>query len=275
MVPFFSIIIPVFNAGTHLEALLLSILNQSFTDFEVLIMDAVSTDNTIEIAKSFHDDRFFLFSESDKGVYDAMNKGIDVSRGQWLYFIGADDTLRDRGILAKVQSLITDIPTCKWVYGDVVLKGDGLVGCDGQLYDGEFSLSKLLEKNICHQAIFYHKDLFQEIGKYNLGYPILADYDFNLKAFAKHKPRYIKLEIANYYTGGLSNSSTKDNDPFLEDLPFNAIEYSIGENLFKNEFRCLEQHFPAYGRRHFRRHGAVGYLKMRLLKIWHKYLSRY
>ena len=91
--PRLSIIIPTFNSAKTLSRCLDSVISQSFTDWEVLMMDGVSNDDTIKIASSYQDSRIQIYSEPDKGIYDAMNKGIDKAQGEWLYFLGSDDWL--------------------------------------------------------------------------------------------------------------------------------------------------------------------------------------
>ncbi len=273
MSPFFSIVVPAYNAEKDLFKLLESIQKQTFTDFEVLIMDGQSKDNTVDVAQSFNDKRFHIYSDADKGIYDAMNKGIELVRGEWVYFIGADDVLYDDEVLSKVAMFISRFSDCMWVYGNVVLKGDGrIVQIYGDgLYAGKFDLPKLLSQNICHQAIFYRKKLVDQIGNYNLYYPILADYDFNLRAFSRYEPKYMDLTVANYNTKGSSNSD--DKDPLCIDLPFNTINYFSDKNLFKKDFKPLGPHFASYGRAHYHRDGLFGYLKMKALKLWHKYIG--
>src|SRR5215218_2671624 len=99
---FLSIIIPTYNAGNNLARALESVLQQTFSSFEVLIMDGLSTDNTSAIVESFHDERIQLFREGDRGIYDAMNKGIAKARGAWLYFLGSDDELYTSTVLEEI-----------------------------------------------------------------------------------------------------------------------------------------------------------------------------
>src|SRR2546422_844446 len=100
--PIFSIILPTFNSAAQIATALESILNQTFNDFEILVLDGCSGDNTIEIAKSYKDTRIRIWSEKDEGIYDAMNKGIEKATGKWLYFLGSDDELYNNAILEKV-----------------------------------------------------------------------------------------------------------------------------------------------------------------------------
>ena len=207
-----SIIIPTFNSGAVLSRALDSIVSQTFPDWELLIMDGVSTDNTIEIAQSYNDPRIRIFSEPDKGIYDAMNKGIKKANGQWLYFLGSDDWLYNPEVFTSFFSY--NIDKFDVVYGDV--EAEHL----DPIHKGEWSMSAI-EYNRCHQAILYKKSIFKRLGYYNLAYQIWADYDLNLKWFFSNriKNRYIPLTIAHYSEGGVSStcidSALKTRYPYI------------------------------------------------------------
>lgn len=204
-----SIIIPTFNSAKTLAVCLDSILKQSFTDFEVLIMDGLSTDNTLEIAKSYDDVRLIISSEKDNGIYDAMNKGITQSKGEWIYFLGSDDRLFNKNVLREVYE-IQKKGNSKIIYGNVLIEGQAGWAKNGQIYDGEFSLSKLIESNICHQAIFYKKEVFDKLGLYNIKYSICADWDLNLRLMGSYQFLYTNTIIAVFH-GGNSSAIIKNN----------------------------------------------------------------
>ena len=192
-----SIIIPTVNSEAVLGRALDSIVGQTFTDWEVLVMDGVSSDGTIRIAQSYNDSRIRIYSEPDKGIYDAMNKGIEKAQGEWLYFLGSDDWLLKPDTLRSVFSMDTN--DYDVVYGDVE---------SVQLapeHSGEWTLSTI-EYNRCHQGIFYRKKIFKKLGHYNLDYPLWADYDLNLKWFfsKRVKSKYLPIAVAHYSEGGLS-----------------------------------------------------------------------
>jgi glycosyltransferase involved in cell wall biosynthesis len=209
-----SIIIPTFNAGKTLQASLDSVLGQDYRDFEVLIMDGVSRDGTLAIAGEAArlDPRVRIVSSPDKGVYDAMNKGIQESRGKWLYFLGSDDFLSHPGILYSI--FMQAAPNhFDLIYGNVVspsYKG---------LYDGEFNLDKLLLRNISHQAIFYRRSIFDYAPAYNLRYKGYADWDLNIRLFTDNRTRisYVGGTIARFGPGGLSS---RHDVPFLQEVLF-------------------------------------------------------
>lgn len=215
-----SIIIPTFNSASVLPKALDSIVGQTFTDWEVLVMDGVSTDNTIEIAQSYKDPRIHIYSEPDKGIYDAMNKGIKKAEGEWLYFLGSDDSLRDNSVFEKVMYEIDNASE----KGLMVFYGDVYAPQLEAAHHGEWKVDKLFY-NRCHQAIFYHREVFEKLGLYDLKYRILADYAFNLKWFVQGvvKNRYIPVCIANYSADGLS--SREQDVEFDRDFGLLVLKY--------------------------------------------------
>jgi len=197
----FSIVIPTFNAGATLENALDSICSQSYQDFEVLVMDGGSTDNTVSIARTYNKDKVKIISQEDHGLYDAMNKGIALASGSWLFFLGSDDALYDNRVLEDVAAVILRPESPDVVYGNV---HSSLLGDD---YDGPFDREKLLKRNICHQAIFYHRHVFERIGFYNTKYSYVADYDLNVRCFYDSTLRIVHMprRIALYHSEGMSS----------------------------------------------------------------------
>ncbi len=229
----FSIIIPTFNSASDIANALTSVLNQTFQDFEVIVVDGLSKDETLNIVGSFQDKRIKVISEKDYGIYDAMNKGIRTANGQWLYFLGSDDSLYDNDVLGNVHGFISNTSS-KVVYGNVVVKGNTGWANDGQVYDGEFDLEKLLNVNIAHQAIFYHRSVFSICGKYNLHYKVCADYDMNLRVASRFKMDYMNIKVSNFNAGGASTLAKDEN--FEADIIYNLCRY-YSKQLLKPEFR--------------------------------------
>lgn len=219
--PLFSIIIPTYNSASVINNSVNSIIKQTLNDFEIIIVDNLSTDNTIEILKSYDDDRIKVFSQVDKGIYDAMNKGIKLASGKWLYFMGSDDTLFDSSVLDSISYCLKGN---NFYYGNVRVNGDASWAPDGAIYDGEFSLQKLLLKNICHQSIFYNKDvILTNCIEYKLEYPVCADWDFNLKCWSISPFTYVPITIATFNAGGLSTK--KITDRFSDNLLYHLKDY--------------------------------------------------
>src|SRR5688572_31229641 len=139
--PFLSIVIPTFNSAQALSTTLASVLGQTFADIEVLVIDGHSTDNTVEIIQSFQDRRIRILSEKDNGVYDAMNKGVSMSAGTWIYFLGSDDMLFSSRTLENVTARLTSTEA-EFVYGNVRIDGDSPWAKHDSIYDGKFTREK-------------------------------------------------------------------------------------------------------------------------------------
>jgi glycosyltransferase involved in cell wall biosynthesis len=208
-----TIIIPTYNAARTLVKCLESVVAQTFLDKEVLIIDGASTDNTLHIIQEYANryDYIKWVSEKDKGIYDAMNKGIQMATGEWIYFLGSDDWLFDSKVLEWVfVGHQKNAQNSDFMYGNV------LWGDTGIIYNGVFDIYRLYEQNICHQCIFVKKEVFVKKGTFELKYPVLADYYFNLLCFtdASLKKSYLNLIIAYFSLSGFSGNAQ---DTFLQD----------------------------------------------------------
>jgi glycosyltransferase involved in cell wall biosynthesis len=236
----FTIIIATNNAADSLPKTLDSIISQSYSNFEIIIVDNNSTDGTSALVKKYGKtlkDKIFWISEPDRGIYDAMNKGIIHANGEWLYFLGSGDTLHDKEVLSYVVKTINS-KRLSVVYGSIKWGDTDIIS------HGRFTAPKLIELNICHQAIFCKKSVFDKIGKFDLKYSICADYVFNMKWFndksIKHK--YMDRIIAVYDLTGIS--SVQKDKVFMADKKnlirefFPAYIIVLG-NLRINFFRMV------------------------------------
>jgi glycosyltransferase involved in cell wall biosynthesis len=228
-----SIVIPTFNSEKTIVECIKSILIQSFKNIEVLIIDGCSTDKTIEIVQRYECQlpiKYYI--EKDKGIYDAMNKGIEKAGGYYLYFLGSDDTIYDQNVMQEIAELISQ-GNEKVIYGNVKMNGRHEFIKDGTVYGGEFDLKRLLSHNIPHQGIFYPKSLFGKIGNFNPKYKVLADHDLNLRAFSEFKFKYIDHIIANFTLGG--TSTLQKDEEFEKDKIKNFIGYYLNK-IHNKEF---------------------------------------
>lgn len=231
--PQFSIILPVFNAHQIIHDAILSIRNQSFGDYELLIMDNESTDDSISLVREFYkeDTRLKIITEKDTGIYDAMNKGICKSTGQWLYFMGADDCFENVDVLQKVKGSIladTDI----W-YGNIIFSPAG------NKESGTWPLEKLITHNINHQRIFYKRNIFDKHTPFDTRYKVAADNELNIRLFCEPqlKKQYADVDVARFNTTGFSANRWDDlfwnnwkqtvKEPFTHHLPASVIYGSL------------------------------------------------
>ncbi len=205
--PLISIIIPVYNAAAVLGFCVESIIIQTFKNFEIIILDGLSTDDTPALIDSYaaKHPNILWHSAKDQGIYDAMNKGIEMANGEWIYFMGSDDTLAGSEVLSTVFSSIK--PGDEIIYGNCVCM-------PGQIIErGEWGHLQLLNMNINHQRIFYKIDLFKNRAAFNLLYKVAADYELNIRLFCDSSvtKKYIDTTIAVYHLQGFSAGKTDEN----------------------------------------------------------------
>lgn len=180
-----SIITVCKNSESSIEQTIQSVLNQTFKDFEYIIVDGQSTDRTLEIIDKYNYGISKYVSEPDKGIYDAMNKGIEIASGDYIMFLNSDDVLFHDNVLKLVSQEI-DKRNADLYFGDLIFL---------EKHNGHFNNRKQNSINyvyICggmlfHPTIFAQKSLFEKIGKFDTGYKIVADYEWILRALVKYK----------------------------------------------------------------------------------------
>ena len=215
--PLISVITPTFNSGAKIAATVASVLSQRKGLYEFLVIDGGSTDDTLAHLRAQGPALRYL-SEPDEGIYDAMNKGIRLTSGKFLYFLGAGDRLLP-GVLEAVAAEIRKLPGQGQTSRPTLLYGNVDWSSYSRPYDGRFNRFKLLRRNICHQAIFYQRSVFERLGFYNTKYRSLADWEFNIRCFNDRgiRKRYIPLRIADYE--GTGKSITTPDTAFYADFP--------------------------------------------------------
>lgn len=206
----FSIITINYNNKFGLIKTVESVVSQTFKDFEYIIIDGGSTDGSKEYIVEQQNYFTYWVSESDEGIYDAMNKGIKEAKGEYLYFLNSGDYFLSNYILDRVNLNTINLPDI--IYGNVLM------------YSEENCLARIRESNsidrislyssmICHQAIFSKKSLFVNFGEFDLYYKIKADYEWLLRVVSNSSNlniEYIKELICFYPTGGASAKYYKD-----------------------------------------------------------------
>lgn len=209
--PLVTVIVVTYNAADTLENCINSIVSQAFDPYELLIIDGASEDNTLAIVQSFSKVHpgIRCISEKDQGIYDAMNKGTRLAKGEWLYFLGSDDKLYNAGVLEIFsQHLKNDTDL---VYGNSIWFPEN------KTEEGEWTHRKLLNQSINHQRIFYRKNLFERFGYYNTSYVMAADYERNITFFCEKsiRKKFINQTVAWYHSGGFT--ANKIDEKFWND----------------------------------------------------------
>lgn len=193
-----SIIIATYNAENHIGIALNSLIANINESTEIIIVDGLSQDNTLKIVNNYKSYISKISSEKDLGIYDAMNKGVLMASGKFILFLGADDELRIN--INDLSSIL--------IHENIIYYGDVIVTPSNVPYGGKFNLAKLLNKNICHQGIFYPRAVLIK-NAYDLRYKLMADYVLNMQLWASKNIEfyYINKIIAKYSLEGASSIS--------------------------------------------------------------------
>jgi putative colanic acid biosynthesis glycosyltransferase len=199
--PFISVIVVCKNPGARLKATLASIRNQHEFEPELIVVDGGSTDGSRAWLESQRSQIATLISEPDRGVYDAMNKGLSFARGEWVLFLGADDQLADAEVLCRARDLLNGTTTA-------VAVGESVYD-DGRIYRFDVGTNPVARNFAHHQAAFYRRALFVEHGMFDGSLTVMADYDLNLR-FQKKGAVFaaLALRIATCGSGGLSDAGS-------------------------------------------------------------------
>jgi glycosyltransferase involved in cell wall biosynthesis len=218
--PLISVVVPTWNSESVLPQALKSLAEQTFLDFEVIISDGASSDGTLNVAAGFAAALAHLRVDSrpDTGIYDAINRGVRLSSGEWFLVLGSDDRLHASDTLAAVAMHLQSAGPVQMVYGDVRMMAPNQSGVPpGGRLAGAMPLSRLFYSNICQQSIFYRRKLFDELGGFNERYRLYADWDFNIRAAFEAPTQWIDVVVADYAANGISATSVDQR--FLDDMP--------------------------------------------------------
>lgn len=198
--PLVSIITVVLNGEQYIEQTFKSVFNQAYSNIEYIVIDGGSKDNTINIIKKYNNQIDYWQSEEDKGLYYAMNKGIELANGELIGILNADDYYNEDAVNLVVDAYLkTQVDI---FYGDILLvteKASVLMKPD---YNKMMS-----ESSIFHPTCFVKKVVYNTIGNFDTQYKISADYDFLLRCIKQnYKFKYIPEVLSNFRPGGMSAS---------------------------------------------------------------------
>ncbi len=205
---FVSIITVCFNEVDKIQRTCDSLVSQSFRDFEWIVIDGGSTDGTVEVLDRYKDHMSYYISEKDKGIYNAMNKGIQKSKGEYLLFLNGGDFLYESATLEKVNfKHKNEASDPDLLYGEMVNEQtkDYMLYLKDKVIDINFFSNVF---TLHHQATFIKAQLFKSLGLYDESYRIAADYEWWIRYFTKDdKPKnifYLDEKIAFFDVMGTS-----------------------------------------------------------------------
>lgn len=212
-----SLITVTYNSERTLRDTIQSVLNQTYSDIEYIVIDGLSKDCTVDIIREYEplfQGRLKWKSEKDNGLYDAMNKGISMSTGDIVGIINSDDFYHRRDIISKIVETFQN-KKIQAAYGDVRFVNPDNLGKTVRYYSsGSFSLRRFRYGFMpAHPTFFTYRKYFEEFGYYKTDYRIAADYELLVRFLHTHqlKTAYIPLDFMKMRTGGISTASIKSN----------------------------------------------------------------
>jgi len=203
--PFFSIIIATFNSEKTLDRCFQSILKQSFKDWEIILIDGKSKDSTMKIVESYKRNISFYISETDSGIYEAMNKGVKNSSGKFLFFLNSDDEFFDKNVLRDVHKFINN----KKEKIDLITANVLKVFPSFSVLKNTLLSEKNLKRGLMppHQSMFINSEIFKKIGGYDVVFKSSGDFEFCCKFYkANNNFFYYNRLISKFSSGGMSHN---------------------------------------------------------------------
>ena len=239
-----SLITVTYNSGKTLSTTLESVLAQNHPNIEYIIVDGASKDNTVDIIKEY-EPRFKgalkWVSEPDKGLYDAMNKGIRMATGDAIGILNSDDFFTTNDILQQVSDAFEANKELDAVYGDVhFVNPDNLEKCV-RYYSSKVFRRELMKLGFmpAHPSIYLKKERFEQFGLYKMDYKIAADFEFLLRVIYKEgiRTQYLPLDMVTMRTGGASTSGFESHKRIMKEHLRAFRENGISNNVFMLSLR--------------------------------------
>ncbi len=256
-VPMFTVITVCYNSEKSIEDAIKSVLHQNYEDYEYYIVDGGSRDATVSIVKKYEplfSGRLNWISEKDLGIYDAMNKGVRNTRGEYVVFLNADDQMCEHTLEIVAKVIEEDRCSYPIYYGDSIsaYSNNGQVVTKVKKAFPEITLKTLgCGMGVVHQCMYTHRNVFHKVGQFNLKYKVGADWDFLIRSVKAGVPmKYIGDPLSIFMTTGVSQNNhhrerhliRKDNKLYrfvdiemFKDIfnPKNILQALVGSTAFQ------------------------------------------
>jgi len=241
--PLISVITVVFNGEKHIRSTIESVFIQDFKNYELLVVDGASTDRTIEIVSEYKNQISAVVSERDKGIYDAMNKGIKLAKGEWLFFLNCQDTFLNSTVLSQVANDLVDLKKYNVYCGSVAAMVNERQALQYPLpFQGQLNARNLFKSHFCHQALFVRRSAYIQHGYFKAIYKTFADFEV-IYSIIREQGGFKKSNvcIARFDLDGVSSNWRHSVKLFLE---AEEIFKSFGERRSYLSFKIA--HIRAY-----------------------------
>jgi len=234
--PKFSIITVVYNNVRDIEHTITSVVNQTYDNIEYIVIDGESSDGTLAVIQKYQDKIAILLSEKDKGIYDAMNKGLALATGDYVLFLNSGDEIYD---LNSIENLAKLSDGADILYGETILIDDNraIIGERRHKVPTNFDWKSFRYRmNICHQAIYIKRSIAEP---YDLNYKLCADIDWVIRCSKKaNKSVNAHQYVARYLVGGMSKQKHKES--LKERFAIFKHYYGTIPNLFNHGIIALK-----------------------------------
>ena len=244
----FSILIATYNSAKHIKPCLESINNQTFKDFELIIMDGKSSDKTLDIIREICPFAK-VTSERDSGIYNALNNGLKKIKGKWLYILGSDDCFANENVLMEVNSNIED--NLSMIYGNIITKKQNVLRTLKMKDPLEYRNNNNLTPPIFHQTVFIKSEKLIKTGQFQENFLIHADHFMISQFFNFFNTKYIDKNICIYSQEGFSELKFSKlflsmNEQLRISLFFKSSLIVFIKNQVKNLLRATYNKFKKY-----------------------------
>jgi glycosyltransferase involved in cell wall biosynthesis len=238
-----SIITATWNSGATLRNTIESVLSQNYLDYEHIIVDGNSTDNTLEIVKEFeskYNGRLKWISEKDRGLYDAMNKGIRMASGDVIGILNSDDFYSNPDILSCVANELSDVDA---VYGDIHYVNDCNLNKTVRYYSSSYFKPWMMRLGFmpAHPSFYCKKSIYQQYGLFDVSFKVAADFEQLLRLIFINKIsiKYLPIDFVTMRTGGASSSGMISHKRIIKDHMLAYKKNKVYSNYLLEGLRYL------------------------------------
>jgi len=241
-----SIITTTYNSSAYIAACVQSVNNQTYNDIEHIIIDGASKDNTLEIIKNTPSRVVKIVSEPDKGIYDAMNKGIQAATGEVIGILNSDDFFTSNDVIETVVETFkeNDIDA---LYGNVHFVNPNDLSKSVRYYSSSVFKPSLFKFGFmpAHPSFYMKRECYEKFGLFALDYKIASDYDLLIRYLYKEKIKYkyLKKDFVTMRTGGISTENFYSRVTLNKEIVKACRKYGIYTNMFMLSLKYLYKIF--------------------------------
>ena len=247
-----SLITATYNSGKTVEDTLRSVLAQTYKEIDYWVVDGGSKDDSMDIVRKYEPlfgGRLHWISEPDRGIYDAMNKGISHSTGDVVGILNSDDHFTSNDVLERVAAEMQADNTLDAVYGDIHFIKDGAPDRIVRYYSSKPFRPFWLRFGFmpAHPSFYARREVFEKHGLYSLDYKIAADYDMMVRLFLKHriKAKYMPMDFVTMLMGGLSTKGVRSRVVLVSEDVKACLTYGFYTNRFMISLKFLYKIFES------------------------------